>query len=400
MLTVDHARVKIEGDTLKVRPLGPRTRPLALKLAEQYDGVMRAGHGQSRGRIARELDSVPCGPRQQRLANGLRKLVSDRAEFERPADSLALDIREALFAESVRARRTDTWNRDQIIAVVAKRFELSTDELDSAMYSDLKSEHRLLAYRAIEPDVLLDDYIFAQYEACLLKARSLTADVEFSTSDQAKVFFRKLKFFRLLTEIKWLESHRYRLAISGPHALFRSSTKYGLQLALAFRHLSHAEDFNIAACLEWGKLKKALTMEIEPADLPTVRAGFNSVRDDVDAAISRLRKQSDAWSVSAAKKLIHLPGHDVCVPDILMRHRPSGQKVYVEVMGFWSREAIFRRVELLKGLDKPLVILAASERLRVSEMIGDALTSSRLYVYKGVVNAKRLIGLANELIEP
>ena len=65
-------------------------------------------------------------------------------------------------------------------------------------------------------------------------------------------------------------------------------------------------------------------------------------------------------------------------------------KVYLEVMGFWSRAAVWQRVELIeKGLDQP-VLFAVPKKLRVSEaVLGDDVPGA-LYVYKGVMSVKAI----------
>ena len=87
---------------------------------------------------------------------------------------------------------------------------------------------------------------------------------------------------------------------------------------------------------------------------------------------------------------IRASGVGVCVPDLVFTHRESGVSVFFEVMGYWSREAVFRRAEMIeKGMDTP-VVFAASTRLRVSpELIEDAHPSG-LYLYKGSLD-RRLV---------
>lgn len=75
----------------------------------------------------------------------------------------------------------------------------------------------------------------------------------------------------------------------------------------------------------------------------------------------------------------------LCVPNLVFQREDS--VVHLEVMGYWSREAVWRRVELVQeGLAAP-ILFAVSSRLRVSEEVlaGDA--PSALYVYKGTMSA-------------
>jgi predicted nuclease of restriction endonuclease-like RecB superfamily len=67
------------------------------------------------------------------------------------------------------------------------------------------------------------------------------------------------------------------------------------------------------------------------------------------------------------------------------------QKIFIEVLGFWSRDAVWKRVELTeKGLGAR-VVFAVSSRLRVSEEALDETQSASLYVYKGSINPRSLL---------
>jgi hypothetical protein len=65
--------------------------------------------------------------------------------------------------------------------------------------------------------------------------------------------------------------------------------------------------------------------------------------------------------------------------------------VFVEVLGFWSRDAVWRRIELCeRGLPVPLV-LAVSKHLRVSEAALPEELPAALYVYARSLNARALL---------
>ena len=77
--------------------------------------------------------------------------------------------------------------------------------------------------------------------------------------------------------------------------------------------------------------------------------------------------------------------------DLEFVHRTSGQCVFLEVLGFWSRAAVWKRIELAEaGLPHP-VVFAVSKHLRVSEeALGDA-TPAALYVYARTMNARAVL---------
>src|SRR5205823_607434 len=95
--------------------------------------------------------------------------------------------------------------------------------------------------------------------------------------------------------------------------------------------------------------------------------------------------------------ILSLPGVGLCVPDLVFQHSATGECVYLEVLGYWSRDAVWRRVELVeRGLEQRIVF-AVSTRLRVSEAaLGGDLPGS-LYVYKRVMSARTILERVDRL---
>jgi hypothetical protein len=59
-------------------------------------------------------------------------------------------------------------------------------------------------------------------------------------------------------------------------------------------------------------------------------------------------------------------------------------------LGYWSRDAVWRRVEMAqRGLPAP-VLFAVSSRLRVSEAVLDESEHAALYVYKGSMSPSQV----------
>ena len=110
--------------------------------------------------------------------------------------------------------------------------------------------------------------------------------------------------------------------------------------------------------------------------------------DEVARLRNRFREMETPWAVEVARALLDLPGIGLCVPDLVFTHRDTGRRVYFEALGYWSREAVWRRVDLVEaGLPHPIVF-AVSSRLRVSEEVLDGELPGRLYVYKGAIGAR------------
>ena len=81
------------------------------------------------------------------------------------------------------------------------------------------------------------------------------------------------------------------------------------------------------------------------------------------------------------------------MPDVVFEKRDDDgavRRVYLEVMGYWSRAAVWQRVELVQAGLAETVLFAVSSRLRVSEEVLGADLPGALYVYKGTMSARSI----------
>jgi predicted nuclease of restriction endonuclease-like RecB superfamily len=112
--------------------------------------------------------------------------------------------------------------------------------------------------------------------------------------------------------------------------------------------------------------------------------------DEVAALLADLSALPGPWRPAPSHAILDLPGVGQCVPDVQFVHQETGQTVYLEVLGFWSRDAVWKRIELAhKGL--AAVVFAVSKHLRVSEAALDEGLPAALYVYARVMNAHAVL---------
>lgn len=393
MLTVDLVRATCRAGQLHVTPLTGKQRARAAELAATYLSIASAQVGNAQHELDDAFASVEVAAREIKLSAGLIKLIEDGCEFEAESAIEPRQLRSDVFSLAAATRRSlgadQRFDRAAILARAAEPHGLGPDRLEHALYSDLKSQHRLTRAPELTPEALLERYDLAQLQAVLLRAVKITAHVACGTPAAYRDLFRKLKFRRLMFQISPGPAGTYRIDIDGPYSLFDSVTKYGLQLALMLPTLLAAERIAIQAELRWGKTKaptrfnlerQGATAPIEPARLP----------DEVAALLEQFQTSRDGWTAQAADAVFDLPGVGICVPDLRFTHR-SGAQVFLEVLGYWSRDAVWQRVELVqKGLAAK-VLFAASERLRVSEQVLADHPSGALYVYKSSLSAKAVL---------
>ena len=393
MLTTDLVRVRRRGGRIETPPLRAAEKERLLGVAERYVAAARAGVGDTRAAFEAACDDVPEHPTDYRLVRGLRKLVEDRCSFEARDDVDPIALRRTVFGRAAVARRAlddaERFDPDPVIAAAAAELDLPAPDVRDALFADLKENHVLTRFDAIGGPALVAAYETAQKQAVLLRAVRVVVTLQRPNPRGLRLFFRRLKFHRLLYMATRLSDGACRFEIDGPFSLFRSVTTYGLQLALLLPILDACgAGWELDADVLWGPQRQPATyrLEGEPAANPV--RGDAGLPDEVARLLDRFRKMETPWTVEIARTLIDLPGVGLCVPDLVFTHRGTGGRVYFEALGFWSREAVWRRVDLVQaGLPQPIVF-AVSSRLRVSEEVLDRELPGRLYVYKGAMSAR------------
>jgi uncharacterized protein len=394
VLTADLVRARRQGVELKLSEIGPKLRPRALELTADLLALAEAHVGQTRAELVEAFASVEVHASEHKLALGLKKLVEDRLEFEMESPLDPRELRAEVFVAAAAARRAlgpgEPLDRERFLAEQAERHGLGVEQLVRALYADLRQAQVVKSFQGASPEQLVAGYDLAQKQAVLLRAVDLVAELRCRDAYAYRALFRKLKFFRLLHRIEALANGGYRVHIDGPFSLFTAASKYGLELALALPALLACDEHKITARIRWGKERLPLSFVIEGK--ATGAPGEDvPLPDEVEALRARFAALDSPWLVEPASDILALPGVGLCVPDLRFMHQETGELVYLEVMGYWSREAVWKRVELCaQGLPQR-VLFAVSSRLRVSEEVLGANSASELYVYKGSLSAREVL---------
>lgn len=393
MLTADLVRTRKKGSELFVTELSDKLRPRALELARDYLGLAEAHVGASRAELEEAWEGVKIAASERKLALGLCKLVEDRVQFDVQSELDPRVLRSEIFEAVARERQQladdQAFDRMAFLTREAARRGISPELLERALYADLRAAQVLTGFDSLSPEHLVHHYDLAQKQAVFLRAVAVVAEVRCRDPYAYRLLFRKLKFFRLMHRIE-PRPDGYLISIDGPFSLFAASTKYGLELALALPALLSCDDYDIRAQLRWGKEREALTYKLQGKG----RAGLSgevSPPDEVATFLARFCALESEWQAEISSDILEVRGVGLCVPDVRFVSRETGEVAYLEVLGYWSRDAVWKRVELAaKGL-KERVIFAASSKLRVSEEVIDENVPAQLYMHKGTLSPKEVL---------
>jgi predicted nuclease of restriction endonuclease-like RecB superfamily len=393
VLTADLVRARRKDGELSVSELNPKSRARAQALAQDYLALAEAHVGASRGELEEAWEGVRFTAGERKLALGLRKLVEDRISFDVQGELDPVALRAELFGAATRARRAPdadgALDRTAFLAAEAAQRGLTVEALERALYADLREAQVLTGFAAVSAAQLVDSYDLAQKQAVLLRAVSVRAEVRCRDPYAYRLLFRKLKFLRLLHRIE-SRPDGYVISIDGPFSLFSQSTKYGLELALALPALMSCDEYTIRAQLRWGKEREPLIFTLSGKGAAAQREE-PALPDEVASLRERFAALDSPWQIELSSDILEVPGFGTCVPDLRFVQRETGEVAYLELLGYWSRDAVWKRVELVQRGLRERVIFAASSRLRVSEQALEDGASSQLYMYKGTLSPKEIL---------
>ena len=397
MLSPDLVRAQRRGQELKLAPLKGAARERAEEIALAALEIATSCVGRPRQQLVAAWDRLPHAAKEQRLFTGILKVVEGACDFAAQPELDAERVRRALFEEAQRQRSGleagRVFCREAVLDRVAAALGLPAAQIDEAMYSDLRGEQRLNGVEPLSARELLERYELGRLQGVLLKAVRVTAKVWCATPALYRSLFVKLKFRRLMHRIERLADGGYQIVIDGPYSLFESVTKYGVQLALVLPALLQCDRVHLVADLRWGRDQRPTRFCVEKSSAASA-AGADTpdcAAPEVSALVQEFRALSSDWRVTTNELVLDMPGLGICVPDLTFENRQDGRRVFLEVLGFWSRDAVWRRVELVqRGLGER-VLFAVSRRLRVSEQVLEEGQNGALYVYKGRMSASAIL---------
>jgi len=386
MLTGKLVRVRHARNKLNPLYLDPRDKNW-LGVAEQLLFAFRDAEGRTRGELEAELaDVVGDGPGQL-VHQGLTKLLEDRCETEVASEVPPGEVREAVFRtastqHAAAAKAGQPFDRDAVLATVAAELKLLPEQVDQALFADLRDEQRILKFDDCTPDQLLHRYNVALAQAVLLRCTGMEVRVWNETPARFRQLFRAVKFHRLICTIRPADGTSYKLYLDGPLSLFSSTQKYGLQLAMFLPTLLHCKAFDLRAEVRWGAQKKEKVFTLSGSDglrSHTPDFGMYTPRA-VEDFEDNFRSNVEDWLIANDPQPVSVEG-TTWVPDFTLTHAKTGKEVFVEVLGFWRKANIEEHYKRLRRALPGKFVLAVSEQYRADES-DEFATGPEVYRFK------------------
>ncbi|AMM54949.1 DUF790 family protein [Pyrococcus kukulkanii] len=318
-----------------------------LKLAKAVIVAFKSSVGQSYGELQEKLSHMERAENYRKV-RGFAKIIERECRFERPTPLDPVKVRKLLWG---RGYVTSELERAKALHEVAKSLGVKVEDVERAMFADLDEEKILAEVPDISPEELVRRYNLSLLQTLMFNALRMT----FKISSNFKEVFRAIKRLGLMYEI-----YGDKIEVTGPASLLKLTRKYGTSLAKLIPGIVKAEEWWIFA--EVLEDKRVYRFELSSEDevlLPRMEVDVeydSSLEREFAGKIKRILGANVIYEPGILKA-----GDYVYIPDFLVEK--NGRKVYIEIAGFWTREYIRRKLEKLKALDEPLIIIANDELL-------------------------------------
>lgn len=371
MLTGELVRVRVQKGVLVPGFVDPASERLLARAAD-----ILAAFGEHVGRRRTELDEaltlVEGDGVDHKLTRGLAKLVADRAEFDVSAPVPPAELRDAVFRLAARrgplagvAVEGGRPTPGAIWGEIAAERGLDADALRAALYADHEEQQVLLSTDVPGPEWLLHRYNVALVQAALLKSERLGVRLVDPPPARMRQLLRALKFHQLLFAAK-VEGAEHVLEIDGPASLFSQSTRYGVALGRFFPALLlQPGAWTAEATVVWGRVRRPLKL----ASTDGLRSHYRDLgayeTREASWFAERWEALGSGWTLVRDPSPLQQGGEGVVVPDFSFRK--GGKVAHLEILGFWRKGTVARRLQLLKRHGPRNLVLAVSKRYAAGE---------------------------------
>ena len=382
MLRGEHVIARLARGRLVPHRLSPedgRVVEVARELCDVYAAHLHGPRAALEARLSgleEELGPRLDARRGFKIVRALAKLLEELATWEAPTEADPYTVRTRVFELAAALPEPpagepgllEAPTRDDVLFRVAS--ETGLEDVAGLMYADRQGAQLLGAFEEPSPEGLIERYNVAQVQGVLYAAKELVVDLD--EGADARLVFHYVKKMALIYRLE-PTPRGYRLHLDGPLSIFGGTRKYGLRLAKFLPGLLLTSPWRLSANVEWKGRDALLELDSEKNDLKSHYLGPKDAHegDDVRTAFVRAwerAKDTGGWGLEAASGVLPFPElKTALVPDFTLKSA-AGERVHLEVLGFWSERNLIERAALLREAKARghRVLVAASEKLGAS----------------------------------
>lgn len=359
MLTIDLLVTRISGG--KIEPAYARIDHGTIEIARSIVDAFQDHVGKRYGELLEAIEALEGV--NYRLVRGLAQILERRCVIESDSEIDPLIARRMVFEESG-GFVTNAENRAKVLENVSRRMFVEPSELERALWSDHEENLVLKEFRRVDPESLLRSYNLSLTQTLLFRATGMDLSIE----DGYQQVFRKIKQLGLMYSVQ-----DDRICIEGPVSVFKLTERYGTAIAKLLPTIIKSNRWSLRASI----LRKTFrgprvyefTLDHTRKDiLPVQNNGSERSSYEFDSGVEQefSRLSFPGWTLRREPGVLKA-GPYVFIPDFSLERR--GDKIYVEIVGFWTPEYLRNKIQKLNMLEerhKENLILIVNRNLACS----------------------------------
>jgi hypothetical protein len=344
-----------------------------LRVADKLINVFSKGLGCRQGEILGAIKELEASARDYRFVRGLKTLLLRQCIFEVKAVVAPFLARKTVFKEASATPVLRSEDRVEVLRKAAAKLEIGINDLEEALWADNDEELILKEFREIQAGELLKRYNTSLAQTMLFKAVGMNVRMGQGHRD---LLWRVNRLGLMYSAER--QGSGICIHIAGPASLMKMTEKYGTAMAKLLPTITASPSWEIRADIVlrnyWTARRRTnspriLEFRIDDSmrELFTGK-GHVSRREKFDSMIEeKFFKAFNAlrteWTIVREPEPL-VAGGKVFMPDFLIEKK--GIKVYLEIVGFWTREYLDRKLSKLRTLERVILVLAVDKSLACS----------------------------------
>jgi predicted nuclease of restriction endonuclease-like RecB superfamily len=279
-------------------------------------------------------------------------------------------------------------DRTTVLASVARGLNVTAEELETALFSDLRGERRVPPLpRDLSPPAFATRVNLALATSLIRRA----ATVRITAYGNSRALVRHARLLGLICNVEALpndqrravgdglsiagisaptgdESSGVTLNVSGPLALFHHTEVYGRALASLVPRLAWCHEFELVARCAMGRGSHLSTFVLRSGD--PISTGRELIRYDskLEERFAReFSRIAPNWDLIREPHPVDVGGA-LAFPDFELVHRHDPERRWLlEIVGFWTAAYLNEKLRHLRSARLERLILCIDDRRRCRE---------------------------------
>jgi predicted nuclease of restriction endonuclease-like RecB superfamily len=345
----------------------------SISLAGKIIEIFEQSVGRKKALLFEDLEELESrGLADFKTVRGLATILDRRCTYIVDSKVEPMSTRAVVFEEASKRRIATVQEKHQLLSELSSKMNLNPDELEESLFRDLDEEQILSNFDAVnDPSLLVKSYNLSLAQTALFKSVSMEFN---NASGNWKRIFRDIKRFGLMYSVEKLNSEGYyTVYLDGPMSLFKMTERYGTSLAKLLPTIVAGDSWSFKADLiDRKKNNRILHFEESKSTAPEFATLFSYEESQplFDSSVeerfaSKFNSFNTGWVLKREPEPL-IAGKHVLIPDFSFEK--YGYKIFMEIVGFWTKEYIERKLAKLASLSPDTeIIVALNENLRCSE---------------------------------